>query len=313
MILLDCLYNINKHLGRSNTIWDILQLKRVVGFIIYCLANYVLPIFLKRTNANLNEEHYLPIIVSITSFPARIGKVWMTIESILLQTYKPETVILWLSRKQFPNEFHDLPKRLLEQQVRGLTIRFVDDDIRSYKKFYYAFLDFKNKMVMTIDDDLLIPSYFLKNIYDCKLKHPDCVIASFGFRYKWDEKIGYIRLDNSKIFPNDSGRDLFFGSGGGTLFDTTIATKMDTIEDIRNICPTADDIYLNALIRICGMGVAFHMNNPLLSVKNKRNLSLVSHNGDIGDPNSENANQFKKLISYYLKKGIVNPFIVNNV
>lgn len=308
MFLLDTLYNLNKHLALSDTIWDKIQIKRVAGVIVNAVANYFLPLPLGRSRVTLADGDRVPVIVSITSFPARIDRVWMTIESLLCQTHKPQSVILWLSRDQFPNEFNSLPRKLVDQQHRGLTIRFVEGDIRSYKKFYYVFQEYKNSLVMTLDDDLLLPSYFLKSIYDCKLSHPGDVIASFGFRFSWDNTLDYIKPTGTRIYTNDSGIDLFFGSGGGTLFDTSVVSKMDNIEKIRELCPTADDIYLNALIRVCGFGVTFHVNNPLLSVKSRNNVTLVSHNGDIGDPNSKNASQLKQLVSYLETKAIHNPF-----
>ena len=308
MLLLDKLYDMNKHLASSNTIWDVLQVKRALNFLVRVFANHILPIFLRTSNESINKGEFVPIIVSITSFPARIGKVWMTIESMLCQSHKPQSIILWLSRDQFPNELEDLPRRLVLQQNRGLNIRFVDGDIRSYKKFYYAFQDFKNSLVLTLDDDLLVPSYFLKSIYDCKKSHSNNVIASFGFRFYWDNSIDYISPTRTRIYPNDTGNDLFFGSGGGTLFDTDVVSKMDSIEKILDLCPTADDIYLNALIRICGFGVTFHMNNPLLSIKSRNNVTLVSHNGNIWDPDSVNAKQLKALVNYYKSQSISNPF-----
>ena len=114
----------------------------------------------------------------------------------------------------------------------------------------------------------------------------------------------------TKISPNDSGNNLFFGSGGGTLFDTAVVSEMDSIETIMELCPTADDIYLNALVRISGFGVTFHMNNPLLSVKSRNNIALVSHNGDIWDPKSINAQQLRTLVLHCKSLSINNPFNV---
>ena len=94
------------------------------------------------------------------------------------------------------------------------------------------------------------------------------------------------------------------------MFDTKIAAKMDAIEKIRELCPTADDIYLNALVRICGYSVTFHLNNPLLSVVTTNDVKLVNHNGDIGDPTSINAKQLKQLVAHLKEKGYVNPFEV---
>lgn len=308
MILLDFLYNTNKHTALGFTIWDKLQVKRAAGLVVKILTNYVLPLPLRFSNACLNQGEQVPIIVSLTSFPARIANVWMTIESLFCQCHKPQSVVLWLSRDQFPNELDDLPTRLIKQQKRGLVIRFVDGDIRSFKKFYYAFQEYKDSLVMTLDDDLLLPSYFLKSIYECKLRHPDSTIASFGFRFSWSYQTDYIVAETNAIHPDDTGSNLFFGSGGGTLFDTRVAAKMDSIEKIRDLCPTADDIYLNALVRICGNSVTFHLNNPLLSVVTRNDIKLVNHNGDIGDFTSINAKQLKQLVAYLKEKGYDNPF-----
>ena len=43
------------------------------------------------------------IIVSLTSFPGRIHLVHKTIQTILLQSIKPDLVELWLAKEQFPN------------------------------------------------------------------------------------------------------------------------------------------------------------------------------------------------------------------
>lgn len=313
MFLLDLLYDINKRTARGATIWDKLQIKRATGLCVNIISRYILPSVLKCSSASLNGNNRIPVIVSITSFPVRIGNVWQTIESLFCQSHKPESILLWLSRDQFPNELLDLPSRLVDQQKRGLTIRFVDGDIRSFKKFYYTFQEYKNSLVMTLDDDLLLPSYFLKSIYDCKLRHPGNTIASFGFRFSWNKETNYLSAETTKISPDDTGSNLFFGSGGGTLFDTKIAAMMDDISVIRSLCPTADDIYLNALVRICGQQISFHLNNALLSIKNHQDIKLVDHNGEIGDPNSINARQLTNLVNYLESKGISNPFEVNPI
>ena len=53
------------------------------------------------------------LIVSLTSFPARINTVHQVIESLLNQTKKADKIILWLAPEQFPNGEKDLPEKLL--------------------------------------------------------------------------------------------------------------------------------------------------------------------------------------------------------
>lgn len=43
------------------------------------------------------------IIVSLTTFPARISTVWITIETIFRQEVMPDRIVLWLAKEQFPN------------------------------------------------------------------------------------------------------------------------------------------------------------------------------------------------------------------
>lgn len=65
------------------------------------------------------------IIVSLTSFPGRIHLVHKTIQTILLQSVKPDLIELWLAKEQFPNLEKDLPSELIELTQFGLNIRGV--------------------------------------------------------------------------------------------------------------------------------------------------------------------------------------------
>lgn len=65
-------------------------------------------------------------VVSLTSYPKRISTVWITIETLLWQSIKPDVIILWLADSQFDG-VESLPRELLNLQKRGLSIRFCDD------------------------------------------------------------------------------------------------------------------------------------------------------------------------------------------
>ena len=93
-----------------------------------------------RNKALLKKDfRYAPkMIVSFTSFPARIHVVYKTLSSIYEQTMLPDKVILWLAKPQFPNLDADLPESLLAYKKLGLEIRWVDEDIRPHKKYYYV-------------------------------------------------------------------------------------------------------------------------------------------------------------------------------
>lgn len=309
--MINILYSLNHKLSNNPRFFEKTRINSVCRFIIRFIANNILPYYLKLTKKNSLTADVLPVVVSLTSFPVRIGKLWIVIEAMLRQYPRPERIVLWLSRDQFPKEIENLPKQLSEQQNRGLEIRFVDGDIRSHKKYYYAFHEFKDKYVLTIDDDLLFPSTFISDVYNCAKRHPNSVIANFGSKFRWNESIKYIDRTNKKICPEETGLNLFFGSGGGTLFQPKLLLQyMDNIALIWQLCPTADDIYLNLLVRLAGMEVTFMDVFPLLSITNDNDSKLKDHNGNLYDSTSTNAFQFKELVKHYQSVYGKNPFVV---
>ena len=306
--LLDTLFNINCSLSSTPAILEKTRINSAIRFGLRRLANGLLPaIYGRRTGPSLTGM--VPVVVSMTSFPARIRKVWIVVETMLRQRQSPEKIVLWLSRDQFPGGPGQLPERLLAQQSRGLDIRFVDGDIRSHKKYYYAFAEFPDRHILTIDDDLLFPSTFVGDVWACARRHPDSVIANFGSPFAWDEQLGYITRIPGTISPGETGPHLFFGSGGGTLFPAgRMQPWMDDIDTIWSLCPTADDIYLNAIARVAGLSVTFRRVCPLLSLTNRQDVKLTDHNGHLYSPSSANARQLRALVTHLASRSLPNPF-----
>ena len=111
--------------------------------------------------------------VSLTTFPLRIGKVHLTIQSILRQSRPADRILLWLSKEEFPEEAQ-LPANLLRLKEKGLDIRFCDN-IRSFKKVFYTAQEFENDVIVTADDDALYPENWLEGLWDTHEKYPGCV------------------------------------------------------------------------------------------------------------------------------------------
>lgn len=76
------------------------------------------------------------VIVSMTTFPARIGYVHLAIKSLLHQTVQPGKILLWLAKDQFRNV--EIPEQLRALCAYGLEIRYCDEDLLAHKKYYYA-------------------------------------------------------------------------------------------------------------------------------------------------------------------------------
>ena len=85
------------------------------------VSNAVLPIYLRLSHIKENHKVEHNIILSLTSFPLRIGKLWMVIESLLRQTVRAEKIIVWLSKEQFP-DINSVPQSILRYNAEGVEV-----------------------------------------------------------------------------------------------------------------------------------------------------------------------------------------------
>ena len=192
-------------------------------------------------NTKNREER---INVSLTSFPKRINTVWLAIESLMRQTMKPDMIILWLAESQF-NGIHDLPQQLLDQQKRGLTIRFCED-LKSHKKYFFAMQEFPNDLIILADDDIIYSKDLVKQLYGMHKKYPnDIVCMSAQYITKFDEMPSKWRALNVNENMKHSYSIQAY-SGAGSLFppgslDNEYAFDRNLIAQL---CPYADDLWL---------------------------------------------------------------------
>ncbi len=192
------------------------------------------------------------IIVSLTSFPERINEVHYAIYSLLTQTMKPDTVILWLAKDEFPNGMRDLPESLLGLQKNGLDIQWCRY-ARSYQKLIPALQEFPNGIIVTADDDLLYPTNWLELLYNSYLKNPDFVHAHRSHRIKLDEAGNILQYKNWHYCWNNHDPSFlnFPTTGAGTLFPPDIFYK-DVFNHVlfAKLCPYADDIWFWAMLTL---------------------------------------------------------------
>lgn len=130
----------------------------------------------------LNREKRDEIVVaSLTSYPARINSVWLVVKSLLLQTYKPDRVILWLAEEQFPTK--ELPRNLTIMQSYGLEIKWVKD-IYGHKKYRVPVMEqTTNEVVITFDDDILYSPKCIERLMAVHKKYPNCLVCERGQTY----------------------------------------------------------------------------------------------------------------------------------
>lgn len=233
-------------------------------------VRYFMPINEKCRDINDNT-----IIVSLTTYPARIKIVWMTIACLLNQDYLNMRVILWLSKEQFQS-LSDLPIKLLKLQKKGLIIRFKEDDLRSHKKYYYAFSEYPNNIVVTVDDDILYHPHIISALVETYQQRPKDVICNRAVNI--DKQNNYsswsIVTDASsswKILPT--------GIGGVLYPPKSLDDRAFDIETIKQTCLNGDDLWLNFMCRLQGTKVTkSSFKTGLITILSSQETALCKSN-----------------------------------
>ena len=126
---------------------------------------------------NKETNNIKNIIISLTSYPLRINYVHITIKSLLKQTIKPKKIILWLAESDFPKRNNNLPKNLLLLQDKIVKIEYYEKNIRSYKKLIPTVEKYPNKIIITVDDDIIYKKDTIEKLYKNYLKYPKDIQA----------------------------------------------------------------------------------------------------------------------------------------
>ena len=219
------------------------------------------------------------VVISLTSYPARIGSAYKTIRSLLHQDYLPDRVVLWLAEEQFPNH-EGVPQKVLELQKYGLEIRWYHD-IRSYKKLIPALIAFPDALIVTVDDDWYYRRDMLRVLIEEHAQHLNEIIC---------HTITHPTLNEHKrlVSGNDGTKDTssfynkILGSGG------ILYPPMSLDQDILNEnlfmveAPTNDDIWFWAMAVKHGTKIRLAKNalgNALMTdAKSQLENSLGIHN-----------------------------------
>ena len=191
------------------------------------------------------------LVVSMTSYPARIRWSWLALESIFRQDYRDFTLVLVLSREQFRGV--RLPRRIRLQMRKGLQILWVDEDNKSYDHLWPAYEKFPRSRIISVDDDKFFPPNLLSELVAQSDRTPDKIVAARGWEMRMNG--GLLNFgDNWVRATLDSPSDiLFLPPGNGSLYpvDSLPAMAGDT-RTMREVCPNADDVWYWAMARLNG-------------------------------------------------------------
>jgi len=197
----------------------------------------------KVTFSGVSEQTRNPkIVVSLTSFPSRIPSLHKTVSSLMHQTLKPDVIVLWLAKEQFPNGENDLTKELLNLKQYGLTIKWCSD-IRSYKKLIPSLKEFPNDIIITVDDDVYYDEKLIELLYNSYLENPEFIHCHRCTKIFYKNTAIRAKGGGLKYYKKPSFANKVVGVGG-VLYPPNSLYKDVTNEKLfMELAPTNDDIW----------------------------------------------------------------------
>lgn len=253
------------------------------------------------SNNGLNKPARNPrVVISMTSFPARINYVPATIESLLNQTFKPDHIILWLAQEQFKDQV--LPKVFERIRNAGVQIEF-RSDLRSHKKYFFAMQEYPEDIIITVDDDVIYGKDTIKELMMSYHKFPHSISALNVRKITFNEK-GELRpynewYDMYERTGTESFSYMAIGVGGVLYPPHCLHQELFNTKNLCEMCFFADDFWLKTMELLAGTRVAIAGNS--ISWVKRRNISglgqtqlqktNVNHGG--------NDKQIKDVLAYY--------------
>ncbi|WP_227493402.1 MULTISPECIES: glycosyltransferase family 2 protein [Paracoccus] len=184
-----------------------------------------------------------PLIVSLTSYPARFASLHLVLRSVLQQTVRADRVILWLDEG-------DQDRLPAEVRALGVETR-ICPNWRSYKKIVPVLLETPDAYVVTADDDVYYGPDWLEALVRraesrvvCHRAHRVVLAAGDPLPYgDWQRNIS-VPETGPLVFPTGVGGVLY--APGVFHPDVTDAALF------QELAPSADDVWLYWMHRLAG-------------------------------------------------------------
>ena len=219
------------------------------------------------------------VVISLTSHPGRMACIHTCLESLIKQDYRNRKIILWLSLEQFVHKEKDLPAALLNLNGQNaFEIRWVADDIKPHKKYYYAYQEFRKTPIIVVDDDVVYDPSMVRALVASYKKHPHCISchranlmllrADKTFRAYQTWPMGYTLLSDTPSYQ------LLPTGVGGVLYPPNSLPEYTFNTDvIKRYCLLCDDLWLKMMTVL--------NEYPTVVVKNHRPYKLIDGSQDV--------------------------------
>ena len=287
-----------------------------ISYMVRILANVYAKYFMlvKKKQGTLTDS---TIICSLTSFPARIKSVWMTVATLLNQDYNDMRVVLWLSKKQFESK-SCLPKTILKLESKGLLIKFLEDDLRPHKKYYGCLIEYPNNTFITFDDDVLYHPNLVSRLVTVHQIKPDAIVCNRAMKLNGGGKYrtwGQYRPSSmQKSLVESYKLDLIPTGIGGVLYPKGCfqGTQVLNADAIKQTTLNTDDLWLNFWARLNHVQVLHSGYRYGLITLFKSQQSSLTNLNVAKTMEASNRNDLEKdKLSSWAKKHLDCDFFVN--
>ena len=193
-------------------------------------------------------------VISVASYGKRIETVSDMLLSLAFQQSYKCKIVLALPVGDFPHRWLDLPIDLLEVlDCLEIEVIWVEDDLKSHNKYYWAMLRYPDSYILTLDDDCYYPADEFRRLWESHLRYPDAIVSLRSHRMRFASQsaklLPYGEWEYEQQTILDLPSSLLFPTGvGGVLYPPrTLPSQAFSIELIRRLCLGADDVWLKMM------------------------------------------------------------------
>ena len=242
-----------------------------------------------------------PIVISLTSFPARISYIHHTLYSIFMQDYPYFSIALFLSVDEFPHK--KLPYILrIFATLNLIKIHFVEGNLRAYKKLFYALRIYSKHIIITIDDDQMYDSQTISLLINSYKKYPHCIHTHWAYDSDFImEVLDIPKAYYMKIIKENQPHLALINVGvSGVLYPPhSFNNEFFNIDNILSLCPHNDDLWffvmsvLNDTKKVLVINSLEHPKESAIAIFESPNL------WEINVVQNRNYDQLSALLSAY--------------
>ncbi|MBA4749653.1 MAG: polysaccharide pyruvyl transferase family protein [Alphaproteobacteria bacterium] len=253
------------------------------------------------------------LIISLTTYPPRKDTAWLAVESILRQTLKPHTVVVWVAKDDLAKM--EIPKSLEVLQARGVEIRISEENYRAATKYIPSLKEFPDANIVTIDDDRFYASTLLEMLWQRHTEFPNCIISPAMKEIRFSAKRGGIDyllqdttiVDPTHCSPYDHSGDVFkvpgfyiFEGFRGVLYPAGAFTQEVFDQEAYNgLTPVADDPFFVAQAILKGTKAISLSEEPSRQLSNPEEFPNTQECGIFRAHLRANGSMLYRILCYY--------------